>query len=58
MFSQWNEFFSGLTIVSAILDRILHRFTVINIKDERYRLKERKEFMRQKEQKVNTIFEP
>ncbi len=58
MFSQWNEVFSDLTIASAILDRILHHCTVINIKGESYRLKERKEFMRQKEQKINTIFEP
>lgn len=57
MFSQWNEVFSDLTIASAILDRILHHCTVINIKGESYRLKERKEFMRQKEKIVNTLFE-
>ena len=32
-------------------------FTSINIKGESYRLKERKEFMRQKQQIVNTLFE-
>jgi len=57
MFSQWNEVFSDLTIASAILDRILHHCTVINIKGESYRLKERKEFMRKKEMTVNTIFD-
>jgi len=57
MFSQWNEVFSDLTIASAILDRILHHCTVINIKGESYRLKERKEFMKQKEKVVNTLFE-
>jgi len=57
MFSQWNEVFSDLTIASAILDRLLHHCTVINIKGESYRLKERKEFMRQKEKIVNTLFE-
>jgi DNA replication protein len=57
MFSQWNEVFSDLTIASAILDRILHHCTVINIKGESYRLKERKEFMKQKEKIVNTLFE-
>ena len=31
--------------------------TVINIKGESYRLKERKEFMRQKQQIVNTLFD-
>lgn len=57
MFSQWNEVFSDLTIASAILDRILHHCTVINIKGESYRLKERKEFMKQKEKTHNTLFE-
>jgi len=57
MFSQWNEVFSDLTIASAILDRILHHCTVINIKGDSYRLKERKEFMKQKEKVVNTLFE-
>lgn len=57
-FSQWNEVFADVTIASAILDRVLHHATVINIKGESYRLKERKEFMRQKQQIVNTLFEP
>jgi len=56
-FSQWNEVFADLTIASAILDRILHHCTVINIKGDSYRLKERKEFMKQKQQIVNTLFE-
>ena len=55
-FSAWNEVFSDITIASAILDRILHHCTVINIKGESYRLKERKEFMKQKQQIVNTLF--
>ncbi len=56
-FSQWNEVFADVTIASAILDRVLHHYTVINIKGESYRLKERKEFMRQKQQIVNTLFD-
>ena len=56
-FSQWNEIFADMTIASAILDRILHHCTVINIKGESYRLKERKEHMRQKQHIVNTLFE-
>ena len=56
--SQWNEVFADVTIASAILDRVLHHCTVINIKGESYRLKERKEFMRQKQQIVNTLFQP
>lgn len=54
-FSQWSDVFSDVTIASAILDRILHHCTVINIKGESYRLKERKEFMKQKQHVVNTF---
>jgi DNA replication protein DnaC len=57
-FSQWNEVFADVTIASAILDRVLHHCTVINIKGESYRLKERKEHMRQKQHIVNTLLEP
>ena len=55
-FSAWNEVFSDITIASAILDRILHHCQVISIKGESYRLKERKELMKQKQQIVNTLF--
>lgn len=53
-FFQWNEVFADVTITSAILDRVLHHCTVINIKGESYRLKERKEFMRNS--KSSTLF--
>ena len=56
-FSQWNEVFADVTIASAILDRVLHHCTVVNIKGESYRLKERKEVMKQKQHIVNTLFE-
>jgi len=56
-FSQWNEVFADLTIASAILDRVLHHCTVIHIKGDSYRLKERKEFMKQKAILTNTLFE-
>jgi DNA replication protein len=56
-FSQWNEVFSDVTIASAILDRILHHCNVVSIKGESYRLKERKECMKQKQQVFNTLFE-
>ena len=56
-FSQWNEVFADVTIASAILDRVLHHCTVINIKGESYRLKERKEYMKQKQHIINTLFE-
>lgn len=55
-FSQWNEVFADVTIASAILDRVLHHCTVINIKGESYRLKERKEYMKQKQHVINTLF--
>lgn len=55
-FSAWNEVFSDITIASAILDRILHHCQVISIKGESYRLKERKELMKQKQQVVNTLY--
>ena len=56
-FSQWNDIFADITIASAILDRVLHHCTVIHIKGESYRLKERKEYMKQKVQITNTLFE-
>jgi len=56
-FSQWNKVFTDVTITSAFPGHVLHHCTVINIKGESYRLKERKEFMRQRQQIVNTLFE-
>jgi len=55
-FSRWNEVFSDTTIAAAILDRVLHHCSVINIKGESYRLKERKEHMK-KQASINTLFE-
>jgi DNA replication protein DnaC len=40
-FSQWNEIFGDLVIATAILDRLLHHSTTINIKGNSYRLKEK-----------------
>jgi DNA replication protein DnaC len=54
-FSQWNEVFADVTIAAAILDRVLHHCSVVHIKGESYRLKERREFMRQKVQLTNTL---
>ena len=39
-FSQWNEIFGDPVIATAILDRILHHSSTINIKGNSYRLKE------------------
>jgi DNA replication protein DnaC len=40
-FAQWNEIFGDSVIATAILDRILHHSTTINIKGNSYRLKEK-----------------
>ena len=40
-FSQWNEIFGDPVIATAILDRLLHHSTTINIKGNSYRLKEK-----------------
>ena len=41
-FGQWDEIFGDAIIATAILDRLLHHSTVVNIKGESYRLKEKK----------------
>src|SRR5881409_2257868 len=38
----WGDVFGDPVIASAILDRLLHHATTINIKGESYRLKERR----------------
>ena len=40
-FGQWGEIFGDNIIATAILDRLLHHCTVINVKGESYRLKEK-----------------
>ena len=41
-FSEWGEIMRDQVVASAILDRILHHCTVLNIKGESYRLKDRR----------------
>ena len=41
-YGEWGEIFHDHVIAAAILDRILHHCTTVNIKGESYRLKERK----------------
>jgi len=38
----WGEVFGDMVIASAILDRLLHHATTVNIKGESYRLKEKR----------------
>jgi len=44
-FSGWGEILVDEVMASAVLDRILHHCTVINVRGESYRLKERKKNM-------------
>jgi DNA replication protein DnaC len=41
-YGDWGEIFGELTLASAILDRLLHHSTTINIRGESYRLRERR----------------
>jgi DNA replication protein DnaC len=42
-FADWGQVFAGDAVMaSAALDRLLHRSTVINIRGDSYRLKERR----------------
>ncbi|MCX6378698.1 MAG: IS21-like element helper ATPase IstB [Armatimonadetes bacterium] len=41
-YSDWGQVFGETTIATAILDRLLHHSTTINIRGESYRLKERR----------------
>ena len=41
-YGEWGEIFKDHVIAAAVLDRLLHHSTTINIKGESYRLKERK----------------
>ena len=49
-----TELFADVTIAFAILDRLLHYCTVVNIKGESYQLKERKEYMKQKQHIISS----
>ncbi|REK62032.1 MAG: AAA family ATPase, partial [Cohnella sp.] len=41
-YGSWGEIFGDSVLATAILDRLLHRSTTINIKGESYRIKEKK----------------
>ena len=40
--TAWGEVFGDRVIATAILDRLLHHSTIVNIKGESYRLKEKR----------------
>ncbi len=39
---DWGEIFQDHVLATAILDRLLHHATTLNIKGESYRLKEKR----------------
>ncbi|AMO56018.1 IS21 family transposase [Endozoicomonas montiporae CL-33] len=41
-FVDWSEIFGDQAIATAILNRLLHQATTLNIKGESYRLKEKR----------------
>jgi DNA replication protein DnaC len=41
-FVDWGEVFNDQILATAILDRLLHHATTVNIKGESYRLREKK----------------
>ena len=41
-FADWGEIFGDQVLATAILDRLLHHATTVNIKGESYRLKEKR----------------
>ena len=41
-YGQWGEIFGDSVLATAILDRLLHHSTTVNIKGESFRIKEKK----------------
>jgi DNA replication protein DnaC len=41
-FVDWGEVFNDQILATAILDRLLHRATTVNVKGDSYRLREKK----------------
>lgn len=41
-FADWGEVFNDPVLATAILDRLLHHATTLNIKGESYRLREKR----------------
>ena len=40
-FADWGDVFNDQVLATAILDRLLHHATTVNIKSESYRLREK-----------------
>lgn len=41
--SEWGELFTDQVLATALLDRLLHHSTIINIRGQSYRLKEKRQ---------------
>ncbi|GAC41483.1 DNA replication protein [Paenibacillus popilliae ATCC 14706] len=41
-FGAWSDIFGDTVLATAILDRLLHHSSTVNIKGESYRIKEKK----------------
>ena len=48
-FNKWGEVFSDNILANAILDRLLHHSSVINIKGTSYRIKDKLEHLNDNE---------
>ena len=48
-FTEWGDIFGDAVVASAVLDRLLHHATVINIRGGSYRLKDKNALFSQKE---------
>lgn len=44
-FTRWEEIFGDPTLTAAMVDRLAHKATVINIRGDSYRIKETKEWL-------------
>lgn len=44
-FNKWGEVFSDNTLTNAILDRLLHHSTIVNIKGLSYGIKDKLEHL-------------
>lgn len=43
-YGEWGQIFQDQVIAAAVLDRVLHHCTTVNIKGDSYRLKDRKKY--------------
>jgi len=42
-FSEWGDLFTDQVLATALLDRLLHHSSIINIRGQSYRLKEKRQ---------------